>query len=171
MLVLPLLPTSLLPAASAAIPERGLSHISESMNFSDWILQSVATLSTCALIPRLKITSIFGALTTVIALAFVNATIWNAALFFEIPRTLTMQSGLLFLANGIIFWILVKILPGIEVNGFLPALIAPVVFTFCSLAVDQFHDKVPWKKIIQTGYVATERVREYFERTTRSVPR
>jgi hypothetical protein len=55
-----------------------------------------------------------------------------------------MQALLLFLANGVLFWILVKILPGIEVQGVLPALAAPVVFTLTSLFIDHYLADVDW---------------------------
>jgi putative membrane protein len=107
-------------------------------------MQSIAMALTALLIPKLRITGIFGALGTVVCLGLINATVWDAALFFNVPNSFTSQAVMLFLANGILFWVLVKILPGIEVDGVLPALIAPVVFTFCSLIVNEFGKDIDW---------------------------
>jgi len=106
------------------------------LNLEYWIFHTVAMLLTALIIPRLRITSIFGAVLTVFALVVVNSTVWNAALFFELPNSMTTRTVLLLLSNGVIFWLLVKILPGIEVDGFLPAVAAPIIFTLLTVAID-----------------------------------
>jgi putative membrane protein len=133
-----------------------------SLNFSYWALQTVAMALTALLIPRLRITSLFGALTTVVALAFVNSKIWDAALFFQIPNSLSIHALLLFITNGVIFWILIKLLPGIEVEGFFPALIAPIVFTFCSLVISAFAPMIDWVKVFNFLIDILEHLKTYF---------
>lgn len=130
--------------------------------FSYWVLQSVAMMLTAALIPRLTITGISGAFGTVLALALVNASVWDAALFFNVPDHLSAQAGLLFLANGVLFWILVKILPGIEVEGVLPALIAPVVFTVLSLIISHYGKDIDWPMVGSWLLQTIEQVRDFF---------
>ena len=135
-------------------------------DLSYWGLQTVAMLITALLIPNLRITSIFGALLTVVALAFVNSTLWDAALFFQVPDHITTQALTLFIANGVIFWILVKLLPGIEVTGFFAALIAPVVFTLCSLVIDTYKDQIPWSHIWDLIVQFFGWARAYFQSTS-----
>lgn len=120
------------------------------LNF--WILQSLAMGATALLIPRLTITSIFGATLMVIALALINSYLWDAALFFRVPDALSTQTLLLFLVNGSIFWVLVKILPGIEVEGIIPALVAPVVFTGLSILIDYYGSQLDTVKILKQGF-------------------
>ena len=103
-----------------------------------WALQTAAMMLTAAVIPRMRITSIFGALGIVLALALVNATLWDTALFFSVPSSFSRHALTLLAANGILFWVLVKLLPGIEIDGFAPAFVAPVVFTALSLAVSAY---------------------------------
>ncbi len=118
-------------------------------NLTYWVLQTLAMLLTCWLVPKLKVTSIFGAFFMVVALAFINANVWDLALFMKIPDEATYQTLVLFLSNGFLFWILVKILPGIEVEGFRPALIAPVIFTVSSLIVSVIVKDVDWVKFLE----------------------
>jgi uncharacterized membrane protein YvlD (DUF360 family) len=132
-----------------------------------FLLQTIAMMITALLIPRLRITSITGALGAVLALAFVNATIWDAALFFNIPDLLTVQTLLLFFANGAIFWIIVKLLPGIETDGFLPALIAPVVFTIISLVVDAYGRTIDWVAVGEWVVRTVSDIRAYFQYSNR----
>ena len=132
--------------------------MAEALNY--WVLQTLAMGFTALLIPRLRITSIFGAFKIVAALAFLNATLWDAALFFSLPDEMTTQAGLLLATNGVLFWILVKVLDGIEVEGFLPALVAPVVFTGLSLLIDQYGHMVDWGAIYELASEAFEMLRE-----------
>lgn len=120
----------------------------EFFNFNYWFLQTVAMMLTALIIPNLTVTGPFGAFITVFAIAFINSKVWDAALFFQLPDTLTVQALVLFFSNGTIFWILVKLLPGIEVTGFLPALIAPLVFTVCSLLIDEYAKDIDWLNVL-----------------------
>ena len=103
-----------------------------------WGLQTLAMMLTALVIPRMKITSIFGALGIVLALGLVNATVWDTALFFSVPSSFSRHALTLLAANGVLFWVLVKLLPGIEIEGFAPAFVAPVVFTALSLAISAY---------------------------------
>ncbi len=109
-------------------------------------------LLTALFLPRLQVKGPISALIAVIALAYINSAFWDAALFFKLPDSFTLKTGLLLLTNGIIFWILAKILPGIQIQGFLPALLAPIVFTIVSLFLNQYGGAVDWKK--HGGYAA-----------------
>ncbi len=133
------------------------------LNITYWLLQTVAMLITAILIPKLRITSIFGAVLIVIALAFVNSKVWDAALFFSVPNELSYHSVLLFITNGVIFWILIKILPGIEVSGFLAALVAPVVFTLTSLIISKYANYIDWMAILDKSIEILSTLREYFK--------
>ena len=54
-----------------------------------------------------------------------------------------------------------KLLPGIEIDGLLPALAAPIVFTGVSLVVDRYRRTIDWIAVIQWGIGALEGVRDY----------
>ena len=132
------------------------------ININFWVLQTLAMCLTALLIPGLKITNPLGALASFFALAFVNAHIWYAALFFSIPNTLSSQALLLMLSNGAIFWLIVKILPGIETNGVLASLFAPIVFTIFSLLISAYGKNIDWVKLGQQGLEYVENVRDEF---------
>lgn len=127
--------------------------------YTYWIFQTLAMLLTAAVIPRLRITSLFGAIAIVACLGFVNSTIWDAALFFSVPSSFTMQALILLLSNGLLFWVLVKILPGIEVQGVVAALAAPVVFTVLSLLIDKYGKSIDWSMVFNIGLDWVEHLR------------
>jgi len=120
-----------------------------SFDISFWALQTAAMLFTALLIPRFQVNGPIPAFALVLCLTIVNAKVWDAALFFQIPDHISTQVFTLLIANGVIFWILVKLLPGVEVEGFLPALLAPVVFTICTVLVDEYGRNIDWAKVWQ----------------------
>ena len=132
-------------------------------NITYFVLQTIAMLLTCWLIPKLKVTSIFGAFFMVVALAFINANVWDLALFMKVPNEATYQMLVLFLTNGVLFWLLVKILPGIEVQGFRPALIAPVIFTVASVIVAFIAKEVDWGKTLDWTINFLKDFREFID--------
>jgi putative membrane protein len=139
------------------------------LNISYWGLQTVAMLITAFLIPKLRITSVFGALLIVLALAFINSKVWDAALFLSIPEKLTYQTILLFLTNGLLFWLLVKILPGIEVDGILPALIAPIIFSVSSIFISNYAQHINWPEAYNSSVEILSNIKQYLSQVKPSI--
>jgi putative membrane protein len=131
-------------------------------SFQRWIFQAFAMALTAFILPGFRVTSIFGPLLAVVALAFVNAHVWHAALFFQLPDTITTQALLLLLVNGLIFWFIVKLLPGIEISGLLPAVAAPLLFTVLSVLVEAYGQEIDWPKVLEVVLNFFAGLREYF---------
>ncbi len=96
----------------------------------------------------------------VIALALVNAHIWDAALFFSVPESFSTQALTLLIANGAIFWVLVKILPGIEIDGILTAFIAPSIFAVCSYLIGQYGQHIDFIDLGKQAYTMVTEARD-----------
>ena len=156
-----LAPGNLTPAGTELLKAIDYSQLF-SLNISYWVLQSVAMLLTAFFIPGLRITNPLGALATVVALAFINSKVWDAALFFEVPNHFSSQALSLLVVNGVIFWIVVKLLPGIEVDGILPALAAPLVFTVTSWLISEYGTQVDWPKVYDACMKQIEFYRQQF---------
>lgn len=146
-------------------------EILSNLHLNIWILQIIAMMITALLIPGFTVSGPIGALLGVVGLAFVNAHLWDAALFFSIPDSLTSQALVTFFANGLIFWVLVKILPGIEVKGLLPALLAPVVFSVTSMLLYTYCKDVDWIELGKKGWSYTQSVRNNLKDTPPSTPK
>jgi len=128
-----------------------------------WITQCVAMALAALLIPKLRVTSILGPVLAVAALGFVNTKVWSSELFFALPSDLSIQTLILLLVNGAIFWIVVKVLPGIETDGILPSLVAPIVFTLCALAVPRVVERVDWNTVLNRATQVMGQVKGYVE--------
>lgn len=140
-------------------------EILQAISLEGWILQAVAMVVTAILIPGLKVTSIFGPFLAVISLAFVNSQLWSTALFFQVPDSLTLHTLSLVGVNGVIFWVLVKLLPGIEVKGILPAFAAPIVFSLASLLIYTFGRDIEWQPLFDQAISLLSQLRSYFLET------
>ena len=140
------------------------------INFGFWILQTIAMLLTALLIPRLTISGPLAALATVIVLALFNSKLWDVALFFQIPNNFSTHTFLVFIANGLAFWLIVKLLPGIEVEGILPALAAPLVFTITSAALNMYGRDIPWDQVYTQIVQSVHSARDYLSATPTPAP-
>lgn len=138
--------------------------------FTHWILQTIAMLLTAAVLPRMYITSLLGAFGVVIALGFVNATIWDAALFFSIPNSITTHTLLVLVANGVLLWVLTKLLPGIVIEGLLPAIVAPVVFTIFSVLVSRYGREIDWINLFHDLVNNVTQARDYLKSAPTPIP-
>lgn len=136
-----------------------------SINVNYWVLQTIAMLLTALLIPGLQIKGPIPAILTVIALAFINSKVWDAALFLSLPDHISVQAGLLIITNGLVFWVVAKLLPGIDIEGIFPALVAPLVFSISSLLISQYGKDVDWIKVGQNTVAQIQSWRSQFTAT------
>jgi hypothetical protein len=149
--------------------QTAINFFQSSPKLSTFLMQVVAMLLTCLFIPRLKITNILGAVFMVLSISFINRTLWDDHLFNVIPLDKTQSTIYLFLVNGAIFWLLVKILPGIEVSGILPALVAPVVFSIANLAVTEAAKNIDWKKVSVIAVDKVHSIRDELKEQTNAI--
>ncbi len=112
-----------------------------------WVTQTVAMALTALLLPNLRVTSIFGPIMAVVALSVINTTIWSTDLFSQLPLSASTQGLTLLAINGAIFWLVVKLLPGIESKGVLPVVVGPIVFTVCTMVIPQVIERVNWNAV------------------------
>jgi len=105
----------------------------EILNF--FLLQSLALLAVCIILPGLKLDGILGIFLLVVSIGILNSSLWDSALFHALPESFSIHSATLVLINGALFWVLVKILPGIRIEGLLTALIAPLLYTALSIFI------------------------------------
>lgn len=134
-------------------------------NYSIWIVQTVAMLLTALALPKFQVKGPISALIMVIALGFINTHIWDAALFYQVPDNFTSKTILLFLSNGVLFWLLAKCLPGVEMQGILPAFIAPILFTFLTVAIDKYAKDIDWKDVIAQSATQVNNIKDTLKKS------
>lgn len=144
-----------------------LMNVLPSFDLTFWITQTIAMALTALFIPKLRVTSIFGPILAVIALSLINSSLWSSSLFSAIPQSFSAQTLTLFVINGGIFWGVVKLLPGIECDGVLPCLVAPLVFTACSVAVPTVGAQIDWNSVSAQAAQLYQETRRYVEPSDR----
>ncbi len=128
-----------------------------------WITQTVAMALTVLLLPNLRVTNLFGPILAVAALALVNTTLWSTDLFLQMPGSLSTQAITLVAINGGIFWLIVKLLPGIESKGIFPVVAAPLVFSVLTILIPQFASRIDWDGAKTHGNKLISHVRTYVQ--------
>lgn len=116
------------------------------------------------LVPGFRITGILGPFLMVFALSVVNTVLWDPNLFYAFPESFSAHAISLLLANGLVFWVLAKLLPEVEVSGILPAVAAPVVFSLCSMAITQYGKELEWGKLLDKSIQSVHTLRDAFIR-------
>lgn len=142
-------------------------HFSPSL--THWLMQIVAMALTVFLLPGVQITKPSGLVLTVGAISAVNTLLWSDALFSALPDSLTQRAVLLVLTNGAIFWVLAKLLPGIEIHSVTAALFAPIVFSVLNVATHHYAPMVDWPAVAATTWEYLQQLfaslRSFFQET------
>lgn len=116
---------------------------------------------TSALIPGLRISSIFGPALMVAGITGINHYFWDSSLFHALPEGITEQALTLLLINGFFFWLLVKILPGIESEGLISVIIAPIVFTVVGVFIEKYGKTIDWTVVMSEVSRIMSQIRDY----------
>ena len=77
----------------------------------------------------------------------VNAFLWDTSLFFHIPKDLSTHAALIVFWNALIFWFLVKIIPGVEIRGIVAPLLGPILITITTLLAGKYATQIDWGKL------------------------
>ncbi|BAW95123.1 hypothetical protein NIES970_00230 [[Synechococcus] sp. NIES-970] len=102
-----------------------------------WLATAGALFLTAILVPGLEISGFSSALIGAIALGFVNAIVKPILILFTLPLTILTLGLFLLVVNAIALGLVGYLTPGLEVNGFFPAVIGSLVLTFISSLINQ----------------------------------
>lgn len=135
------------------------------LNF--FLLQAFAMLLVTIILPGLKLEGVFGLFLMVGSLAVLNASLWDSALFHALPKNFTVHSATLILINGALFWVLVKLLPGISIKGVLPAIFAPLLYTSLTILIQTWFADVDVIALLRQALEGLSGLKETFLGTPR----
>ena len=83
-----------------------------------WILNAVALMAVAYLMPSIKVTSFVSALLAAFALGLVNTLIRPVLTFLTLPISVLTLGFFYLVLNGLLFWMVGKVLEGFTVDGF-----------------------------------------------------
>jgi putative membrane protein len=101
-----------------------------------WALSAAALLLVAYLYSGVVVTSFTGALIAAAALGLLNTIVRPILLLLTLPVTLVTLGLFIFVINALMFWAASGLTPGLQVTGFVAALIGSAIYSVLQLAID-----------------------------------
>jgi len=105
-----------------------------------WLLNAAALLAVAYLYSGVIVTSFTGALIAAAVLGALNVVLRPVLVLLTLPVTVVTLGLFLFIINALMFWMAAGLVPGLHVNGFVPALIGSLIYSVLHLVIDAILD-------------------------------
>ena len=102
-----------------------------------WICFALALIFTAWLIPGIEVSSIWAAMLACVIIALINAFVKPVIQIITLPINILTIGIFSLVINALLFMLAGWITPGIEVEGFLSALLGSIVFSLLSLGISK----------------------------------
>ncbi len=100
-----------------------------------WLLNAAALMAVAYLMPSITVTNFVAALMAAFALGFVNTIIRPILTILTLPISILTLGFFYLLINGLLFWMVGKVLNGFEVHGFWAAVLGGLLYGLISWAL------------------------------------
>jgi putative membrane protein len=97
-----------------------------------WVVNTAALLAVAYFMPSVRIESLGTAIVAAAVLGLANAVIRPILVILTLPVTLLTLGLFIFVINGLIFLGVAHFVPGFQVAGLWPAILASIVFSLIS---------------------------------------
>ena len=93
-----------------------------------WILNALALLAVTYLLPSIQISGFGTALLAALVLGFINTLVRPILAILTLPITVLTLGIFYLVLNGLLFWLASALLPGFQVQGFVPAMVGAILY-------------------------------------------
>ncbi|OOG48401.1 phage holin family protein [Polaromonas sp. A23] len=107
-----------------------------------WIFSAAALLAVAYLYSGVTVTSFPAALLAAAVLGALNAVVRPILVLLTLPVTLVTLGLFLFVINALMFWAAASLLSGLQVTGFVAALIGSLIYSVLQLAIEFFLERL-----------------------------
>jgi putative membrane protein len=97
-----------------------------------WLVNTLALLGVAYLMPSVHVESLGTAVIAAAVLALANAIIRPILILLTLPATILTLGLFIFVINGLLFLGVAHLVPGFQVAGLWPAILASIVFSLIS---------------------------------------
>ena len=97
-----------------------------------WLLNAVALMAVAYLLPSITVTNFFAALMAAFALGLVNTLIRPLLTLLTLPISILTLGFFYLVLNGLLFWMVGKLLNGFSVDGFWAAVFGGLLYGLIS---------------------------------------
>jgi putative membrane protein len=108
-----------------------------------WLVNTVALLGVAYLMPSVRVDSFATALIAAAVLGLANAVIRPILILLTLPVTIVTLGLFIFVINGLLFLGVTHLVPGFQVAGLWPAILASIVFSLVSWLLSALVLKKP----------------------------
>jgi putative membrane protein len=110
------------------------------------LLNALALIITSYIVPGFDINNFTTAILAAIVLAVINTFIKPILLFLTFPITLITLGLFIFVINAVVLYLAALVVPGIVIEGFLPAILAAIVLSVVSTILSMLAKDIEGKK-------------------------
>jgi putative membrane protein len=107
-----------------------------------WLLLAAALLLVAHIYPGVVVTSFGSALIAALVLGLLNALLRPILVLLTLPVTVLTLGLFLFVINALMFYFAAQLLDGLNVNGFVAALIGSLLYSLCGLVIDVALERI-----------------------------
>ena len=107
-----------------------------------WLLLAAALLLVAHIYPGVVVTSFGSALIAALVLGLLNALLRPILVLLTLPVTVLTLGLFLFVINALMFYFAAQMLDGLNVTGFVAALIGSLLYSLCGLVVDGALERI-----------------------------
>lgn len=107
-----------------------------------WLLLAAALLLVAHLYPGVKVSSFGAALVAALVLGLLNTLVRPLLVLLTLPVTVLTLGLFLFVINALMFWAAASLLSGLEVTGFVAALVGSLIYSICGLVIDAAIERI-----------------------------
>ena len=100
-----------------------------------WLLNAVALMAIAYFVPGISVTNLASALIAAFALGFVNTLIRPVLTLLTLPISILTLGFFYLVLNGLLFWMVGKVLNGFSVDGFWAAVFGGLLYGLISWAL------------------------------------
>jgi len=101
-----------------------------------WLLLAAALLLVAHLYSGVQVTSFGSAMVAALVIGLFNTLLRPVLVLLTLPVTLLTLGLFLFVINALMFYFAAQILDGLQVSGFVAALIGSLIYSLCSMVID-----------------------------------
>ena len=110
--------------------------------FVRWLLLAAALLLVAHIYSGVVVTSFGAALIAALVLGLLNALLRPLLVLLTLPVTVLTLGLFLFVINALMFYFAAAMLDGLQVKGFVAALIGSLLYSLCGLVIDVALERV-----------------------------
>ena len=107
-----------------------------------WLLLAAALLLVAHIYPGVVVTSFGSALIAALVLGLLNALLRPILVLLTLPVTVLTLGLFLFVINALMFYFAAQMLDGLNVTGFVAALIGSLLYSLCGLVIDVALERI-----------------------------